>query len=55
MQGEMEKAQVLLEKAQLLVNELPLPLKASLYSNISCYYEKINDDRTAMLYLEQAI
>ena len=38
--NELEKAYVLLEKAQAISHELNPQLKATLFSNISCYYEK---------------
>jgi len=38
--NEIEKAQILLDKAQALSHDMPPSLKATLYSNISCFYEK---------------
>ena len=38
--GEMYKAHMLLEQGQTISNEMPSHLKATLFSNISCYYEK---------------
>jgi len=51
----MYKAHYLLDQAQAISQEVSNPMKASLFSNISCYYEKLNDDKTALLYLEKAI
>lgn len=38
--GELQQAHFLLEKAQAISHEMPSHLKATLFSNISCYYEK---------------
>lgn len=40
--GEFEKAYILLEKAQAISHDMPCSMKATLFSNISCYYEKYN-------------
>ena len=50
-----EPAQILIEQALVLAKYMPLKLQSCLESNISCYYERKNDMKSARLYYSHAI
>lgn len=54
-QGNFAQAQVLIEQALLLSKFMPLKIQSCLLSNISCFYERKNEMKTARLYYEHAI
>jgi len=54
-QAHFEPAQVLIEQALVLSKYMPVKLQSCLESNISCFYERKNDMRSAKIYYEHAI
>ena len=54
-QGFFDQAQILIEQALLISKFMPVKLQSCLLSNISCYYERKNEMKSARLYYEHAI